>query len=289
MYIRSHTFANSFTYICTLVHIHLHTFIYITFVMHPVPPHLPPELWTLIALKTLTWIDAKIVSRICASSYAARSDIIATRLVAMYGHEGALRKAIERCPPKASYSAAIDKIIAEMVQAGGGRVHAVDAATGKTALMLAAAKGHDRVVACLIGAPNVNVNQPDRDGKTALMLAAAHGHDRAVACLIGAPNVNVNQPDNGGKTALMLAAAKGHGVVVACLIGAPNINVNQPDNGGKTALMLAVVEGHGAVVTRLVVAPGVNVNAADNYGFTSLMMATIKGNEAVVALLVPYV
>ena len=78
---------------------------------------------------------------------------------------------------------------------------------GKTALILAAGKGHVNIVELLLAA-EANVNLKDDNGDTALILAAIKGHEEIVKQLIAVKaSLNLKVV-----TAIqMMAAQKNHG------------------------------------------------------------------------------
>ena len=79
---------------------------------------------------------------------------------------------------------------------------------GVAALMLAADKGHERVVELLLR-HGAEVDLQDSGGGTALMSAATNSHERVVELLIR-HGAEINLQQRGGLTALMGAAADGH-------------------------------------------------------------------------------
>ena len=83
-----------------------------------------------------------------------------------------------------------------------------------TPLFIAAARGHEAVLAMLIKA-GADVNRSNDDGCTPLIIAAAHGHEAVLVALLkaGAPMTVTN----GGCMPLMAATNGGHTSVVAAL------------------------------------------------------------------------
>ena len=133
--------------------------------------------------------------------------------------------------------------------------------SGNTALMLAAWKGHEAMVALLLekGADvNLRGHEPH---DVALMKAAAQGHEAVVALLLeSGAKLNLTTSCYGrsdGKTALTYAAAGGHEAVVALLLerGADlNLQTAATDGGrrgGDTPLMVAIEGGHESTVALL--------------------------------------
>ena len=89
---------------------------------------------------------------------------------------------------------------------------------GWTALMFAAADGHDEVVRLLLGA-GADVDGQSENGLTALILAAVNGHAATVRVLLDVGADFDIQTEN-NVTALMGAAGGAHLEVVRLLLGA---------------------------------------------------------------------
>ena len=92
-----------------------------------------------------------------------------------------------------------------------------------TALMSAAQKGHNHVVAWLMTQPQCNPNLLNAGGTSALSLAARAGNLKAVMDICEHPATNINLLGGHGGTALHNAAGFGHSKVVAYLLALPNI------------------------------------------------------------------
>jgi ankyrin repeat protein len=183
---------------------------------------------------------------------------------------------------------------------------------GKTALMLAAARGHKSLAILLLSAGAI-IDEWDRGGETALILAAANGHESVVNLLLKS-GAEVDRSGN-GKTALMSAAAHGHESVVNLLLQR-GAKVDQRGMDGETSLTLAAAGGHESIVNlllegggevngwTLVEAPlnsaaanghesivnlllerGAEVNQWNRNGETPLRLAAANGHESVVNLL----
>ena len=173
-----------------------------------------------------------------------------------------------------------------------------DIAGKKTALMLAAERGHIEVVELLLTesamqnekatgrlVPKANTLESyDENVKTALMLAAEQGHAEVVKILLQAgADMESCHLQGDRKTALMLAVERGHAEVVKALLKA-GANMKARDKDGNTALTTAIEKGHAEVVKALLNA-GVNTEARDKHGNTALISAVEKRSAEVVKAL----
>eukprot|EP01047_Picozoa_sp_COSAG01_P053119 COSAG01_NODE_5657_length_4114_cov_58.182565_4_plen_170_part_00 len=129
---------------------------------------------------------------------------------------------------------------------------------GRVPLHAAAQRGDAPVVTALLQADCVAegleelVSFADQDGQTALLLAAAHGHESVVEVL-AAESSSVNRGDGSGRTPLAAAAAAGHIAAVSALFraAAGELNLDAQDEDGCSALHLAALRGHNRVVDLL--------------------------------------
>ncbi|WP_193169966.1 ankyrin repeat domain-containing protein [Nisaea nitritireducens] len=194
---------------------------------------------------------------------------------------------------------------------------------GTTALMLAAERGLDECVACLLEREWKSTTNPNlRLSNTrvgALDFASAPGHTKAVELLLeaGADPNSESMPDTGsplhmasgngkastvqvllngganpnlgtisdGSTPLMVASEMNHKDVVALLLDrGANPNLVTTDDG-QTALMAASYFGHQDVVS-ILLEHGADPNSAkSSAASTALLNASIQGYEQVVELL----
>lgn len=126
------------------------------------------------------------------------------------------------------------------------------------------------------------VNEVADGGKTALMIAAQNGDNKVVKILLdkGAQVDAISQ--RYGRTALMYAVKYGNNRVVKRLIkyGA---NVGAVDINGRTALMYAVKYDRIKIVKMLL--PLSNVDAQDHFGKTVLVYARERGCREIIDLL----
>ena len=126
------------------------------------------------------------------------------------------------------------------------------------------------------------MNHSDNSGKTALMIAAEKGHKEMVKALIAA-NVDVTVKENSGYTALHYAAGEGKTEMVPQLL-AKGAKVDAKDNNGSTALHHATRNGHTEMVKQLIV-NGARIEETNNSENTALMIAkAAKHNEVVETL-----
>lgn len=118
---------------------------------------------------------------------------------------------------------------------------------GWTPLMIAAAEGHEAVVAALLDA-GAGPNATNGLGRTALMYASSSGFTAIVKALLArGANPNVVPTDDHGWTALMAAARAGRVETVQALLSG-GADPDLKDKDGNTALALAQGQGHSAVV-----------------------------------------
>ena len=151
---------------------------------------------------------------------------------------------------------------------------------GETALIFAAANGHESVVNLLLKS-GAEVDQ-NGNGKTALMSAAAHGHESVVNLLLER-GANVDQRDRDGETPLRLAAANGHEPVVNLLLKR-GATVGRWSWDGEISLTLAAANGHESVVN-LLLERGANVDRWSWNRETPLTLAAANGHKSIVNLL----
>jgi len=130
------------------------------------------------------------------------------------------------------------------------------------------------------------VNTTDAQHRSALLVAAAEGHEQIVRALCAA-NADVNLPDAHGSTPLMEAARAGAGGIVQLLVEA-QADARVRDQHGRDALLLACQSprANGDTV-RALLALGADPTAPGPDGRSALDHATTTGRWDLVALLDP--
>ena len=182
----------------------------------------------------------------------------------------------------------------------GVPVDVCHAQSGRTALMEAAAGGHEDGMKCLLSR-EANHAITDKTDSTALMLAAGAGADNCVAQLVEAGCV-LDAVEASGKTAFMFACLNGHTEVVKLLTSA-GCNIEMKDLNGKSGWMLAadkhwepvkkVLEGLLLAAAKSVdtqklrsaLAAGINVDAVSGSGRTALIEVATAGHVDLLTLL----
>jgi ankyrin repeat protein len=163
----------------------------------------------------------------------------ALQLAAARGHAECVRALLPFCDPRetaragfadASRSTALSRLgVSQSLMASD--------LDGRTALMIAASRGHADCVEILLPASDPSAVSPN--GADALMLAADKGHARCVGLLLPASDPKQATPANkGGATALMMAARAGS--VESMRLLAPVSDANHRGGGildGQTALV----------------------------------------------------
>jgi ankyrin repeat protein len=130
------------------------------------------------------------------------------------------------------------------------------------------------------------VNVVDADRRSALMVAAAEGHER-IARALRAANADATLADRHGSTALMEAARAGaHGIVQLLAEAQPDARAR--DSHGRDALTLACQSPHAhADTVRALLALGAEPKTPGSDGRSALDHAAAAGRWDLVALLDP--
>ena len=154
--------------------------------------------------------------------------------------------------------------------------------SGRSALSVAAAAGHEAVVRLLLERDADPNRAQDKNVVTPLMLAAAGGQVGVMAELIER-GVGIDQTTPTGWTALMSAAWRNR--PEALLSVDRGAAVNRFTEDGSTALSYAAGRGHDSVV-ELLIKCGAELDHRDAGGATALLTAAREGREAAVKLLI---
>ena len=159
-----------------------------------------------------------------------------------------------------------------------------------TALMKAAEKGHENVIATLIEL-GADVNLRNSFGNTALMLGAEFGKEGVVRVLTdhikeGRLVTELDFENEYKYTALIFAAENGNKQCADSLISR-GADPNKRNMFGKTALIMAAEFGQQGVVEALCAA-GAGLDVVSQRGLSAIMLAAVKGHVEAVACLTRY-
>ncbi|XP_065832715.1 ankyrin-3-like isoform X2 [Oscarella lobularis] len=140
---------------------------------------------------------------------------------------------------------------------------------GRTALQLAASKGHVEVARLLI-AEGANVEARNKWGETSFLVACRRGHV-SVAELLISKQCDQNAKNNFENGALALASANGKTKMTETLVEM-GFGVNETHQTGCTPLHLAAQNGH-VEVAECLLEKGANLEAQDKMGQTPFLVA----------------
>jgi len=125
-------------------------------------------------------------------------------------------------------------------------------AQNKTALHLAAEKGHTSIMETLLSSStDIDPNVMDSTGSTPLLKAVEHGHIGVVELLLANHRVNINQKDYSGNTALLTALGKGQLPLSQLFLDCSDLMANDTNREGVTALMMAASLGCSLSISKL--------------------------------------
>ena len=192
---------------------------------------------------------------------------------------------------------AINRLVAAAHHGDGEAVHQLLSAgapcndldeEGTTALVQAAALGHEDVVALLLRHPGIDVNRARDDGVTPLINAAAEGETEIVEQLLAA-GARPDCADDSGDTALFVAANNGEVSVVRSICKKivdsgqlDCLNQRSGRDGDVTPLMCA----SDAECVQALVDAGAGLEVVDNAGLTALMASVRTAQCDVTAALI---
>lgn len=153
---------------------------------------------------------------------------------------------------------------------------------GRTALTVAAHRGHVDCVRALLADQRTDANVKDSNGRTALWLAANSGHEQICTILLNREDCRPDAQDRRQQTPLFGAIGAGHLSIIRLLAAHPGVNVNHKDKAGRTALSCAAGFGDIISLTQLLNVKDVDVNLPDKDGKSPLIWAASKGQAACV-------
>lgn len=150
----------------------------------------------------------------------------------------------------------------------------------RSALHLAAAGGHESVVAYLVGLKGININVQDRNLLTPMAEAIANRHFK-LADLLATHGATVMDTSRGHS--LCMAASRGDTNALERMINR-GTNINVTDYDGRTALHLAASENQVETIEWLI-KKGADVNVTDRFGGTPLQDAIRGGHQSAISAL----
>jgi serine/threonine-protein phosphatase 6 regulatory ankyrin repeat subunit B len=147
--------------------------------------------------------------------------------------------------------------------------------TGITAVMVAAERGHDKIVKLLIHDYKANIDHKMKNGATALTFAISGKHPECVELLLAA-KADANEALKDGTTPLMIASERNHpGIVQLLLTSGANFNATRGKTG-ETALHIACnVQGGAKTTVQRLIDAKADVHACDSDGRTALMYGVV--------------
>jgi uncharacterized protein len=173
--------------------------------------------------------------------------------------------------------------VAQSGATGAARLKAMSIAFEPDRLVQFAGQGDAAVVEAFLEAGMPPDSTETRRGSTALIHAAANGHSRIVARLLGA-GAAVDRPDDEGTTALTAACYFGRAAVVELLL-AKGANPRAVSKDGATSALDAAIWGGNARIVKLLLAAGADA-AGETREAPPLVRAAYTGRvEIVTALL----
>ena len=150
-------------------------------------------------------------------------------------------------------------------------------------LYLAANLGSTELLADLLSEKSIDIDQQTEEGDTPLMVAAFRGHLRVVRILLD-KEADVTITADGGLTALLWSAKAGHVAVSKMLVNAGADLEAATYQSKRTPLHLAAREGHGDVTSMLIEA-GADLNCRGRGEETPLFFAVQKRHMNIVKML----
>ncbi|KAM0798970.1 ankyrin repeat-containing domain protein [Usnea florida] len=153
----------------------------------------------------------------------------------------------------------------------------------RTALMLAAQKGHLEMIEILLKHPSIGIDMQDAYGATAIVLAVREGHFDIIERLLKA-NANIEIVDfQVGRSALRCAAERDSAKIVALLLR-HNADPSVKDREGGTATLRAVNRGAARVLEEMM-NHNVDIECVDEDGQSLLHGAARNGYATIARML----
>ena len=152
----------------------------------------------------------------------------------------------------------------------------------RTALMLAAQKGHLEIVEMLLKHPSIGIDMQEVNGATAILLAV-RGHFAIVERLLEA-NADIGIVDfQVGRSSLRCAAERNSVEIVALLLR-HNADPSVKDREGGTAILRAVNRGAARVLEKMI-NHNVDIECVDEDGQSLLHSAARNGYDEIARML----
>ena len=153
----------------------------------------------------------------------------------------------------------------------------------RTALMLAAQKGHLEMIDILLKHPSIGIDVQDAYGATAILLAVREGHSDIVERLLKA-NANIEIVDfQEGRSALRCAAERDSAKIVELLLR-HSADPSVKDREGGTAILRAVNRGAAHALEEMM-NHNVDIECVDEDGQSLLHGAARNGYEKIARML----
>ncbi|XP_048242612.1 ankyrin-3-like [Haliotis rufescens] len=168
--------------------------------------------------------------------------------------------------------------VCDFLESKGANLSLVDT-TGDSLLHLACHGGNMAIVQRLLS--DSNINQLGMEGWTPIMVAAVKGHQR-VLDLLESKGADLSLVSSSGSSLLHLACQGGNKSMVQYLLSDSNINKTRMD--GWTPIMVAAVSGNKSVFD-LLESKGADLSLVDTSGAGLLHFACQGGNLAIVQYL----
>ncbi|XP_067668045.1 ankyrin repeat domain-containing protein 50-like [Haliotis asinina] len=151
---------------------------------------------------------------------------------------------------------------------------------GNNILLLACWGGNVKIVDYILSHDNVDINGKGQSGRTPLMGAAYKGHDKIFDLLV-TKGADVNVVDDDGDNVLHSACLSGHVDIVSRILKLQKVDINRRGQCGRTPLMMAARMGDREIFD-LLVKEGADATLVDGDSNTILHLASEGGNVNIV-------